>query len=159
MKTIFAVRVPFLCEKPGCYQPVKFNIRFNVIEGRSRFLIGLPSLLAMRETLNFWYSSLFLTIDRVIYRHDLIRWSSHLHLPLACNVTHQRALWQHNGSYDAAESDGDSSSNLNWQNRYYISLQRFFAHFWQLQVIICVELKKIFANSLDTQLQLKWKHS
>lgn len=96
MKSICAVRVPFICKVPGGDQLATFNIRFDVIDGRLPFLIGLPSLLAMKGTLNFQYSNLSINISGVIYRLRLLKRSSHLELPLVCTITHQRALRENN---------------------------------------------------------------
>lgn len=91
-KTICTVRVPFMCKDPQKNETVHFKIKFDVIDGSLPFLIGLPSLLAMKATINFQYHSLSLAIRNSLYRLQLVRQSSHLRLPLESEVTHQRAL-------------------------------------------------------------------
>lgn len=90
MKTICAFRVPFICRVSETDRPVMFHIRFGIIEGILPFLIGLPSLLAMKWILNFQYSSLSLIIRQATYRLQLQRRSSNLRLPLVYDVTHRQ---------------------------------------------------------------------
>lgn len=91
-RTLCAVRVPFKCENIRTNQTITFNVRFDVIAGSLPFLIGLPSLTAMKASLNFHYGSLSLAINHNLYRLRLIRKSSHLMLPLCCIIDHQKGL-------------------------------------------------------------------
>lgn len=119
MKTICAVRVPFTCNIAQNNSSVLFNIRFDVIEGDLPFLIGLPSLLAMKGTLNFQYCNLSLIIQRTTYRLQLVKRSSHLELPLICNVTHQRPHRDVNDLSPSSDASKHGPPRSNIRNNYY----------------------------------------
>lgn len=57
MKTICAVRFPFTCSDPHGGNVISFDIRLDVIDGTLSLLIGLPSLVSMKASLNFRYSN------------------------------------------------------------------------------------------------------
>lgn len=78
MKTICAVRIPFTCSDPDGSKVINFDIRFDVIDGTFPFLMGLPSHVSMKASLNFRYSNISIIIDRVSYRLQLVKRSSHL---------------------------------------------------------------------------------
>lgn len=151
MKIIRAIRVPFVCKIPGCDKPVKLSIQFDAIEGRLPFLIGLLSLPSMRGTLGFLYSSLLLTVHEFVYRFELLRQSSHLELPLVCNVTNQRALREYNGSYDAAESGVCISRNQSSQNLSILHPPTFLSTHQAIPSYYLCCTRKRFTNSLDTR--------
>lgn len=117
MKTLCAVRVPFTCSSPHGGKVINFDIRFDVIDGTLPFLIGLPSLVSMKASLNFRYSNISIIIDRVIYRLQLVKRSSHLELPLNCNIVHQRSLRVYN------EQRGENNIK---QNHHSWNLQRSY---------------------------------
>ena len=99
-KTIFAVRVPFVCTGKNLQGKVRFDIRFDVIEGNLPFLIGLPTLQAMNSTLSFKYQNITLAVNGVLHRLNLDMGSSHLMLPLRPTITHSRKLQLHDNQRD-----------------------------------------------------------
>lgn len=82
-KTLCAVRVPFRFGPSKTRDPIRFDIRLDVIDGDLPFLTGLPSLKAMGVRLNFRYNNLSLIVHQNIYRLDLIKHAWYLRKPLA----------------------------------------------------------------------------
>jgi len=79
--TLFSVKMPFLCKssfknKPN--GPVEFDVSFDVIDGDLPFLLGLPSLCAMKANLNFEYMNIGIRIERKSYRIPILKDDSHL---------------------------------------------------------------------------------
>lgn len=62
-KTIAAVRVPSMFGTPDETNWVWFYASFDVVEGGLSILIGLPSLQAMKATINFCYGNMFRVIN------------------------------------------------------------------------------------------------
>lgn len=89
VKSICAVRVPFLCNFLNNDTTVTFNTRLDVIDGDLPFMIGLPPLLAIKRKIDFKSGSLSLLICNVTYPLQLIHQFQHLRLSILCNVTHQ----------------------------------------------------------------------
>lgn len=98
MKTICAVRVPFVRNIKEGKSSVSFHIRFDEIEGLLPFLIGLPCLLAMKSLPNFQFNNHSIIIHRTVYCLQLLKMSAHHEPPLICKVTHQRPLRKFNES-------------------------------------------------------------
>lgn len=85
-RTICAVKFPFTCSDEHGSCVASFDIVFDVINGELPFLIGLPSLLSMRATLNFRYKSLGLHIGTNYMRIRLEHCDSHIILPFSSKV-------------------------------------------------------------------------
>lgn len=68
MWTLWAVGVPLECNIAQGNRTVEFLSRFDVIEGRLSILIGLPYLLAIKESLNFRYNNLSIVIHQLAQR-------------------------------------------------------------------------------------------
>lgn len=79
--TICAVKFPFKCSDDNGVCVAEFDVTFDVIAGELPFLIGLPSLLAMRAALNFRYNTLGLHLGTKYVRVSLVQQDSHLLLP------------------------------------------------------------------------------
>lgn len=90
-KIICAVQFSFVCATQDGKE-VQFHIRFDVAEGHLPFLIDLPPLKAIAETLSFKRKSLSMVINKVLYRIQLVDKNSHLHLPLRSKSTFSKAL-------------------------------------------------------------------
>lgn len=67
-----------------------FNVRSDLIDEHLLFLIGLSFLLAVRDSLKFWFSYLSMSIRRIVFSLQLVKRSAELELLLFCTVTHQR---------------------------------------------------------------------
>eukprot|EP00171_Calliarthron_tuberculosum_P023073 IDg23073t1 len=84
LQTLFAVRFPLICERANNEgKSVKFHIKFDVIEGDLPFLIGLPSLRAMKACLNFHNSSLLFTLGGKMTKLKLMYDHHHVYLPFS----------------------------------------------------------------------------
>lgn len=118
LKTFCASRVPFVCMVPWDNQYVKFYILFDVIVGHLSFLIGLQSLLTLKDTINLHYSSFALVVNRVTFRLQLLRRSAHLRLPLVWNLTQQRPLRESSGS-SKARGSSKGKARAATPNHYY----------------------------------------
>jgi len=80
-KSIAAVVVPFKLSTID-NKKVEFNISFDVIEGDLPFLIGFPSLELMDATVGCRTKILSLTVDKLVYRVQMICDGTHIFLPV-----------------------------------------------------------------------------
>lgn len=85
-RTICAIKFPFQCSDENDSQISKFDIVFDVIDGELPFLVGLPSLMAMRSCLNFKFQSLGLAIGPKYLWIPLTYHDSHLTLPFSSMI-------------------------------------------------------------------------
>lgn len=85
-RTISAVKFPFTCTDERDGQEAQFDIQFDIIDGELPFLVGLPSLIAMRACLNFKFKHLGLMIGSKYLKIPLHFQDSHVLLPFSSTI-------------------------------------------------------------------------
>jgi len=88
----FAVLMPFVCtgdrlKQYGNRDKLEFDIHFDVVDGDLPFLIGLPTLVSMRASLNFITGSLSIEFKSMRYSLKLQHQNHHFCLPMKPTVT------------------------------------------------------------------------
>ncbi len=71
-RSLFAVNVPFTCKGKDNEVQVTFDVKFDVIEGDLPFLLGFPSLMSMKSTLNRTVRSFFNRLRAVDKKTDAV---------------------------------------------------------------------------------------
>ena len=94
--TLFAVLFPFRL-KSTTGEPVTFKIHFDVIEGNLPFLIGLPSLRAMRASVNCELIRLGFKLKGVFHRVKLSLDEHHLYLPFRSSLSSYYSMYSYDG--------------------------------------------------------------
>eukprot|EP00171_Calliarthron_tuberculosum_P023568 IDg23568t1 len=80
-KTLFAIRFPLTCQCSNKKEIAKFHIKFDVIPGELPFLIGYPSLKAMKANLNFKFNEIGFHLRDKHVRIKLETDENHIYLP------------------------------------------------------------------------------
>lgn len=86
-RTLCAVKFPFRLKDDYGACVGEFNIQFDVIDGSLPFLIGLPSLMAMKSNINFKYVSLGIFIESNYQRIPLVHNDGHININLPFTAT------------------------------------------------------------------------
>eukprot|EP00171_Calliarthron_tuberculosum_P018277 IDg18277t1 len=71
------------CRSKDNNKQFEFDVKFDVIEGDLPFLIGLPTLRAMKSSLNFYNLTMGMKLGSYYYRIQLQQDSNHLYLSLS----------------------------------------------------------------------------
>lgn len=79
--TLFAIKMPFRSKLENGQVGVEFQIVFDVVEGEIPFLIGFPSIKAMKAISNFEYMDIAFRLNGKYCRLDLVEDNHHVHLP------------------------------------------------------------------------------
>ena len=90
-QTLFAILFPFEV-KTNRNEKVQFLIHFDVIQGNLPFLIGLPSLRAMRANINCEFLSMGFKVQGTYQRAKLCMDKYHLYLPFRAQ---QHTYYEH----------------------------------------------------------------
>jgi len=86
-KASISIKFPFNCStthRDGNYtkETIRFNIKFDVLEGDLPFLIGNPTLKGMKASINYEYMSFGFRINKVYHRLRLTESGNHILLDM-----------------------------------------------------------------------------
>lgn len=113
--TIFAIKMPFHAKNVNGEKTVEFDVAFDVIEGDLPFLLGLPTLAAMRANVHFKYMTLSFSLHGKYHRLKLLRDGDHVYLPFAFDsVTLQRANGGTRGDSEQQHYTGPSNGGSHY---------------------------------------------
>lgn len=92
-ETSFAVRFPFWSDEQDSTSKPLFDITFDVIDGDLPFLVGLPSLFAMRCNLNFNGKWIGFKISNEYVKLTLVSSNGHILLPFKSELRKGERSW------------------------------------------------------------------
>lgn len=156
LKMICDLLVLFVSSRKNKDKPLKFDVQSNVIDENLPILIGLPTLLAIKASLNFQITNLSVVIDLVVYRVQLVKRSSYSGLTFGFSVTHQRSLRDYDGSCDEVGNTRANFHRQNAQENYYTPIAKNTLHLLKEPKLLTLSnLEKIseqFGHATGTQM-------